>query len=250
MIFCFSGTGNSKHIANKIGNKTGERLVHISKNIIEENETYKIGEHEKIGFVFPVYWYSMPTLVEKFIEQLKLSGYQNQYVYAIATYGIAAGNVMDRLLQILNKKQVQLNGIFGVKMVDNYVVGYNITNKVKQRIILGKAELEIDKIIAMIERCDHIEYIKKGALALVTPITRYAYRKTKHTKKFSVTQECKGCSQCERSCPCNTIHMVDGKPSWSGDCTFCLKCIHGCNQSAIQYGKLTKKRDRYQYTEK
>ena len=250
MIFCFSGTGNSKHIADKITNSTGERLIHISKNIIEEKETYNIGDNERIGFVFPVYWYSMPIIVEKFIEQLKLSGYQKQYVYAIATYGIAAGNVMDRLIRILNNKQVHLNGIFGVKMVDNYVVGYNITNKDKQRIILDNAEIEIDKMISMIERRESIEYIKKGVIAFVTPITRYAYRKANHTKKFFVTQECNGCNQCERSCPCNAIHMLDGKPNWAGECTFCLKCIHGCKQSAIQYGKFTEKRDRYYYKEK
>lgn len=247
MIFYFSGTGNSKHIADKIADSTGERLVSISESIIEENETYKIGENESIGFIFPVYWYCMPTIVEKFIEQLKLSGYQKQYVYAITTYGIAAGNIMDRLTLILNNKQIQLNGIFGVKMVDNYVVGYNIISIDKQRIILDNAEVEIDKIRSMIARRDNIEYIKKGAIAFVTPITGYAYRKTNHTKKFFVTQECNGCKQCERSCPCNAIHMVDGKPIWAGECTFCLKCIHGCKQSAIQYGKFTEKRDRYQY---
>lgn len=180
---------------------------------------------------------------------MKLSGYQKQYVYAITTYGIAAGNVMDRLTLILNNKKVQLNGIFGVKMVDNYVVGYNIVNIDKQRIILDNAEVEIDKIISIIERRDNMEYIKKGVLAFVTPFTGYAYRKTNHTKKFFVTQKCNGCKQCERSCPCNAIHMVDGKPVWAGECTFCLKCIHGCKQSAIQYGKFTDKRDRYQCKE-
>ncbi len=247
MIFYFSGTGNSKHIADKIANGTGERLVYISESIMEENETYKIGENESIGLIFPVYWYCMPIIVEKFIEQLKLSGYQKQYVYAITTYGIAAGNVMDRLILILNNKQIQLNGIYGVKMVDNYVVGNNIIAIDKQKIILDNAEAEIDKIIAMIERRDNMEYIKKGVIAFVTPITGYAYRKTNHTKKFFVTQKCNGCKQCERSCPCNAIHMLDGKPIWAGECTFCLKCIHGCKQSAIQYGKFTEKRDRYHY---
>jgi len=249
MIFYFSGTGNSKHIADKIASSTGDRQVYISKSIIENNETYEIGENERIGFIFPVYWYSMPTIVENFIEQMKLSGYQKQYVYAITTYGIAAGNVMDRLTLILNNKKVQLNGIFGVKMVDNYVVGYNIVNIDKQRIILNNAEVEIDKIMSIIERRDNMEYIKKGVIAAVTPITGYAYRKTNHTKKFRVTQECNGCKQCERSCPCNAIHMEDGKPVWVGECTFCLKCIHGCKQSAIQYGKFTDKRERYQYKE-
>lgn len=249
MIFYFSGTGNSKHIADKIVNCTGERIVSISERTIEKNETYELGEDERIGFVFPVYWYSLPTIVEKFMIHLKLSGYQKQYVYAVTTYGIAAGNVMDRLIQILKHKQVQLNGIFGVKMVDNYVVGYDIMDINKQRVILNNAEMEIDKIISKIEGRANTEYIKKGVIAFITPITGYAYRKTNHTKKFFATQQCNGCKECERGCPCNAIHMMNGKPVWEGDCTFCLKCIHSCRQSAIQYGKFTVKRGRYQYKE-
>lgn len=249
MIFYFSGTGNSKHIAQKISSYTGERLVYMSINTMMENEIYKIDSDEKIGFVFPVYWYSIPTIVEKFIDHLILSGYQKQYVYAIATYGIAAGNVMNRLIKILNNKKLQLNGIFGVKMVDNYVVGYNIMNMDKQKRILNNSEIEIDNIISMIEDQENIEYIKKGSIAFITPLTGYAYRKTKHTKKFFASQACSGCNQCAEGCPCNVIHMENGKPKWTGDCTFCLKCIHGCKKSAIQYGKFTEKRDRYQYIE-
>jgi ferredoxin len=249
MIFYFSGTGNSKHISDKISSNMGERLVYISDSVIKINEIYEIGENERIGFVFPVYWYCMPTIVEKFIVQLKLSGYQKQYVYAVTTYGIAAGNVIDRLTRILDNKGMLLNGVFGIKMVDNYVVGYNIMNIDKQRIILDNAEKEIGKIMSMIERRENIEYIKKGVMAFITPITGNAYRKTNHTKKFFVTHKCNGCKQCERSCPCNAIHMMDGKPTWEGDCTFCLKCIHCCKHSAIQYGKYTEKRDRYYYKE-
>ncbi|MDD3172791.1 MAG: EFR1 family ferrodoxin [Herbinix sp.] len=248
MIFYFSGTGNSKHVAEKIAYGTGERLVYISDDTIKANEVYEVKENDKLGFVFPVYWYCIPTIVERFINCLKISGYQKQYVYAVATYGLAGGNVMDRLSLILNKKQLQLNGKYGVKMVDNYVVGYNIEKEDMRRKILYDADVEIDKIISMIDHKEHIDHIKKGKIAFVTPITGYAYRKTNHIKKFYTTQACNSCGQCVRECPCNVIHIEDGKLRWEGDCTFCLNCIHGCKQAAIQYGKFTAKRERYQYT--
>lgn len=68
---------------------------------------------------------------------------------------------MARLTQTLNKKEVQLNVIFGVKMVDNYVVGYNIIDVDKQRTILKNADIEIDKIMLMIKHREKIEYIKE-----------------------------------------------------------------------------------------
>lgn len=249
MIFYFSGTGNSKHVAEKIADHTGERLIYMCEDSIDSKELYEIGENERVGFVFPVYWYSMPTIVEKFLLQLKLSGYQKQYVYAVATFGIAGGHVMDKFVQTLNQKQMQVNGIFGVMMVDNYVVGYNVASPEKQKAILSQAETEIKKIASMVENRENTEYIKKGKIAFVTPFTSYAYHKASHTKKFFATQNCNGCKQCEKNCPCNVIHIVDNKPVWDGDCTFCLKCIHSCKQSAIQYGHFTEKRDRYLYNE-
>ncbi len=247
MIFYFSGTGNSKHIADKIVNSTGERLVFMSESIIGKKETYEIGEDESVGFIFPVYWYCMPTIVEKFITELKLSGYQKQYVYAIVSYGIAPGNVMGRFIKTLSTKQIPIDGVFGVKMIDNHMFGFQIVSIDKQKTILDSAEVEIDKIISMIGRREKICYITKGKIAFLTPVVGYAYRKTKHAKKFSVTKDCNGCEQCEKSCPCNVIHIVGGQPKWEGDCTFCLNCIHGCKQSAIRYGKFLKTRTRYQY---
>ncbi len=247
MIFYFSGTGNSKHIAEKLSRMSGERFVFMSENTMVENETYEISEKESIGFIFPVYWYCIPTLVEKFIKQLKVSGYKKQYTYAIATYGIAAGNIMDRLREILNQKQIKLNGIFGVKMVDNYVIGYNIAKEEAQRETMRNAEEEIDRIISMIKNHTTKQYIKRGPIAFLTPITAFAYRKTDHTKKFYVTPACNGCGQCAKGCPCNAIHLKNEKPQWSGECTFCLKCLHNCKQKAVQYGKNTEKRNRYQY---
>ncbi|OPJ65237.1 EFR1 family ferrodoxin [Clostridium oryzae] len=241
MIFYFSGTGNSKHIAEKISNSTGERLIYMSENTIVKNEIYEVDKDEKIGFVFPTYWYSVPTIVEKFIDKLILSGYQQQYVYGIATYGIAAGHVMNRLIKILKNKNLQINGIFGVKMVDNYVIGYDIMNLEKQKRILNSAEEEIDKIISMIKQHKNIEYIKKGRIAFITPVTAYAYRKVNHTKKFYATEVCNGCRKCESGCPCNVIHMENGKPKWTGNCAFCLKCIHGANNQQFSMVNLLKK---------
>lgn len=248
MIFYFSGTGNSAHVAASIANSLKEETVCITKNSITQHKQHHLLETETLGFIFPVYWYSMPTLVEEFITNLTITGNQKPYIFAVATYGFAAGNVMKQLQHVLDKKGLTLDGVYGVKMVDNYIVGYNLPKKETQTRILLDAESEINKIAAMIQSKETTNYIKKGGLSFLSPITGTAYRRADHRKKFYVTNDCNGCKSCAAHCPCNVIEMDQNKPVWNDNCTFCLKCINSCNQQAIQYTKSTERRSRYQYS--
>lgn len=245
MIFYFSGTGNSFYVAKKIAEQTDDKIVQISKDCMKESTTYSILKNERVGFVFPVYWYGIPTIVEKYIENLMLEGYNKQYVYAVATYGISAGNTVEDLSKLLKKKNITLSGKFGVKMVDNYVVGYNLVDENKQEEILREAEIEINKISDIIKDRGNKEHIKKGLISWTTPIVHSFYKKANHTKKFYATDSCNGCGLCAKDCPCNVITIVNQQPNWHGDCTHCLKCINKCPKTAIQYGKGTLKRRRY-----
>ncbi len=65
-------------------------------------------------------------------------------------------------------------------------------------------------------------------------------------KFFYVNKEkCNGCGICAENCPTSTISLVNGKPIWGDKCYQCLCCINYCPQYAIQYGKQTEKRGRY-----
>ena len=68
-------------------------------------------------------------------------------------------------------------------------------------------------------------------------------------KKFFVTEGCNGCGLCEKLCPLNNITMVDGKPKWGGNCTQCMACICGCPKEAMEYGRRSKGKIRYQCPE-
>ena len=44
----------------------------------------------------------------------------------------------------------------------------------------------------------------------------------------------------------NGIGMKDGRPVWNGRCTHCMACICGCPVSAIEYGRASRGKARYQ----
>lgn len=246
MIFYFSGTNNSAYVAKRIEQKIQEKVIAISKDCMKAEIDYELEDGERIGLIFPVYWYGMPTIVEDFLNHIHIKGYKGQYVYSVATYGIAAGNVMKDVEMAFQKKGIVLQGKFGIKMVDNYVVGYDLIKPKKQELILDQADRKLTELIDLIQKKVGKEDIKTGPIGFFSHFLHYFYKKAKHITRFNVNNDCNGCGACVHNCPCNVITLQEDKPKWSGKCTFCLGCINKCPQNAIQYGLRTRKRHRYQ----
>ena len=55
MIFYFSGTGNSRWVANELAHKLEDKLVSISEVFASGQYEYSLAEGESVGFVFPTY---------------------------------------------------------------------------------------------------------------------------------------------------------------------------------------------------
>lgn len=88
MIFYFTGTGNSLYAAARLSHGTADRVVSIAECM--QKEEFAFPEPcERAGFVFPVYWYGIPAIVERFLDRLTLGGCD--YAYAVITCGGSAG---------------------------------------------------------------------------------------------------------------------------------------------------------------
>ena len=64
---------------------------------------------------------------------------------------------------------------------------------------------------------------------------------------FTAGDACIGCGHCAGLCPTNSITIQNGKPVWGGDCTHCMACICYCPTKAIEYGKKSQGKPRYQF---
>lgn len=244
MIFYFSGTGNSQYVAKVLGAATKEAVVNITRDEMEKELEYNLKEGENLGFVFPIYWWGMPVLVEEFVRKMKVKLGVDNYIYGVSTYGLQPHNGLKDLEKLLVKKGMYLDATYEVKMVDNYVVGYDIAGKEKQEVIYSQARIKIDSIIHDVAERQHS---KIGDIigTTIKPIVHSVYKHTDHRKKFYVTEDCTGCGYCAKNCPCQAIVMENNKPVWKENCSFCLKCIHSCPKQAVQNGKGTKERSRY-----
>ena len=86
-VFYFTATGNSLAVAKRIGGT----LISIPQVVDSENLHYK---DDAIGIVFPVYGWTTPVMVGRFLDKVK---FEADYIFAIGTYGNIPGAAMYHL---------------------------------------------------------------------------------------------------------------------------------------------------------
>lgn len=246
MIFYFSGTGNSLYVAQKLHESSGGELIDMAGALNEKRFKYEVAEGEKIGIVFPVYFWGLPTIVSEFIDQLTVESGSEPFIYVVITCGGSIGNADKMLGNLLKQRNLQLNSAFSIEMPSNYVMMYDAPDKEKQDITLGSAEKQIEKIAGLLKVNKKGDFVSNRGLSILTPLAYGLYGIFRKTKKFYATDACTGCGLCEEICSSKSIQLSSGKPEWINEkCSHCTACIQRCPAQAIQYGNATKKRGRY-----
>ncbi len=247
MIFYFSGTGNSEYTAQKIAEATGDEVVAIADCLKNNRLLFILRDGEQVGFVLPVYFFGVPTIVLDFIRRLELQGYRDNYIWSVCTNGGDSGDMQKMLQRALSQRGIRLDAAFEVVMPDNYIIWVNTsTSADKVPEILESAEKTISEIAGNVRDRKHTEVVSGPGRWAKTVFSYPLYKYGRDTRKFSVTAECNGCGLCARLCPCEMIEMRERLPVWKeGRCTQCLACIHRCPRRAIQHGGKTDNRPRY-----
>lgn len=241
MIFYFSGTGNSYYAAKALC-REGETMVDMAEAMRTNELFYVAKTDEPVGFVFPVYFYSVPSFVEEFLSKMSVGN--TSYVYAVITCGGGIGGCAKQLKKLLWKIALKLNYATELLMPDNAMTFYGIPSEEEADKRLPAADEKLAVIKQDIAERKLME-IPMGSGS--TGLMGKAYKAAMGTKKFHVeADKCLHCGLCAKNCPTGTVSMTNGLPVWEKPkCTKCLGCINRCPAEAIQYGKMTKKRNRY-----
>lgn len=240
MIFYFTGTGNSLFAAKKLLGE-GEKLVNIADALKENELEYEISDGEKVGFVFPVYFYTVPDIVKDFVSKLTLHG--ADYIYSVVTCGGSIAQTGSVLKKLLNNKGYALSYVTPLLMPDNGMLFYQIPSAQEGAVRLAQAEKRLGEISGDINADRKIQISDSTFLSA---FIGQGFKLCNSTKKFYAEEKCIGCGLCEKICPIGAIEFHEGKPLWVKEkCTKCSACINRCPVSAIQYGEKTKNRNRY-----
>ncbi|MCR4647564.1 MAG: EFR1 family ferrodoxin [Lachnospiraceae bacterium] len=248
MIFYFSGTGNSEHVARFLAEKTDDCVISISECVKTMHYDFKLKKRERIGFVYPVYAWGLPYIVEQFLKSLSLEKYGKHYTYSVATCGAATGGADMQLAKLLSKRGLSLHATFAIKMVDNYTVVFNVKNEEKNAKINDSAEEQLKNVAFLVNNRSGGYYNKHRGLWPVSNVVHKGFNMSRKTSLFKVSQDCIGCGKCAKNCPSGAISMDYGKPIWvKSSCTMCFACLHRCPVNAINYGPTTKRNGQYYF---
>lgn len=253
MIFYFSGTGNTRWAAQTLASRLGEQVFYIP-DIIKGECRYRLGENERLGFVFPVHGWRPPKIVREFIAKLTIEG--KGYTYMLCTAGDNIGRTTEILRDDLAKRGIALHAAFSLIMPEAYVglPFMDVDKPERERAKILKAEKDLQEYVGYIERrTEGIERTVKGRLPslLSGPIGGFFVKHLVSDKPFHVvSSRCVRCGICADVCP---VHDIDGglgkEPSWkhNGDCLSCFTCYHHCPHHAIEYGGRTKHKGQYYF---
>jgi formate hydrogenlyase subunit 6/NADH:ubiquinone oxidoreductase subunit I/flavodoxin len=257
VIYYFSGTGNSMRAAYRIAAAlTDTEIISMRCDLCE----YSATNADIIGFVFPVYYWTMPETAVRFVKNLQIN--PNAYIFAISTAAGINGHSFEVLDEILKEKGTTLSYGKILYSVGNAMVSYPPMPFPK--LWVPKMEKNLTAISVDITRMKTRKYPKASALTRIMYPSAVKYINALHEadKGFVVTDKCVSCGTCARVCPCKNIVMENGKPSFKHRCNFCMSCVAYCPVWAINYGvspelkekqndflfkngKLTSKRKRY-----
>lgn len=234
MIYYFSGTGNSKWVAEELASKTSD----VAENMIGKASTPSI-DSKSIGLVFPIHAWGMPEPVMDFVR--RLSG-KPEFAFGVCTCGGEAGLAMEKL-----NDTFPLDSAYSIRMPNNYVMGSELENREKIVSIIADARAKLDQIAEQIIAKQPVTDVHIGNLAWIkSNLFNFGFNKAaRTTSPFFVTDKCISCGICARDCPAKTITMIDGRPHWGKECYQCTACINLCPAKAIEYGKGTAMRGRY-----
>ena len=247
MIFYFTSTGNCLSAAKRISRNTGDSITSITECIKNNQYHFSFTDSEKIGFIFPCYFWGTPLIFDDFIRHLNADDFKGHYIYLINTYGSLPGNTLGSAYKVFKSNNIEINSGFYVKMPENYMIAFKAPSNNKITLCLTKAYSLIDNIIKQVNgKVNNLHPDAKETIVL--PLSRAIHKYyilNRRTYKFNVKGNCTGCGLCERICPSEVIKIKDNKPVWNGECQQCLGCLNRCPTSAIQYGKVTLKNGRY-----
>ncbi len=246
MIFYFSATGNSKHVARSIADANGDEILYMPELLDSGSMSFDVSGEKMLGFVSPTYYWGLPSVVKKFLENIKITFRERPYTFFVATYGTKNGCISQSAERILSRKGIAIDAFYEVRMPDSWTPVFDLTDETNVQRRVKVADEKIEEVKTQISSRTKGSFMSDCIPEFISNMFHDMYDKARLTENLMVEDQCAGCGTCAGNCPVHAIMMENGRPRWILDrCVMCLGCLHRCPNFAIQYGGKTKDHGQY-----
>ena len=248
MILFYTGTGNSAHVARRLGALLQDEVEDLFPRLREGDHTSLYSDDAWV-IVTPTYAWRVPRIVTDWLEHTELVG--SRRVYFVLTCGDGIGSAGRHAKTFCARHGLTYCGCAGVVMPENYIAMFDAPQTAEARRITAAAEPVIERLAARIAGGELFPEQETGVTdrLLSGVVNRGFFALCVRDRKFRVSEACVGCGLCSRVCPTRNIDLKDGRPHWNGRCTHCMACITRCPEQAIEYGKISVGKPRYRCPE-
>ena len=245
MIIYFSGTGNSRFAAEFLAKQLNDELLDAGKRMKAGEKDILTSERPWV-FVSPIYAWRMAAVFSDYLRKAELKG--NQKAYFVLTCGGDIGNAGKHAAELCTEIGLAYCGVLEVIMPENYIAMFNAPDAAECKRIVAAAKPVLERAAKYIStgepfpvhKTNLFDNFKSG------PVNEGFYHFYVKADAFWVTERCIGCGKCVNDCPLNNIRLTENGPVWGAHCTHCMACICGCPTEAIEYGKRSRGKPRYQ----
>jgi Pyruvate/2-oxoacid:ferredoxin oxidoreductase delta subunit len=248
VVYCFSGTGNSRNVASWIAEEAGRQNIqctlinigNINRLVIDPPLPGAL-----VIFISPVHGFNYPPVMLNFISRFPKG--KNNVVLMNTRAGMLIGKWITPGLTgiafylaslILFLKGYRILGMVPVDMPSNWISihpGLNdrtvkyIHAKNKDRVIRHAGIIFSGKKYFRAFREIIQDILVSPVSLLYYFIGRFGFAKT-----FFASSKCNQCNLCINEYPVKAIIKVNNRPFWTFKCESCMHCMSNCPKKAIQ----------------
>lgn len=235
-IAFFSGTGNTRHVAEQFARELRARnhAVHVLE-IGPDGKDRSIGG-DLLILCFPVHAGNAPWPVLDWIARQRGGYGLPTAVFSVSAGGTVIPNVASRVWvkRRLAHKGYEVVSEGMIVMPSNWIIPTKPA--VAHALLLAlphKVAFFTQQVLADggHRDCPGIGHRVLSALGRVEHAGARWFG-----QRMAVRTHCDGCGWCASHCPTGNIRMVERRPRFGRRCAACLRCVYGCPHAALSPG--------------
>ena len=233
IMFYFSGTGNSRYLAESFCEKTKSTAYSIESDV---DFASLMRENSIIGFCYPIYGSRVPKIMREFaIKHTDIL--KGKKIIIFATQNVFSGDGARVFVDLFPRNH------FTVILAEHFLMPNNVSNLFFYPLASEKRlEKYRNDTLAKINRmCREIKsgiYRKRGfhIISRVLGFIQggvFPYIEDILKDRVRITKDCNQCGVCMKICPSHNFVLHENQISTRGKCFLCYRCINQCPKKAI-----------------